>query len=228
MLRVGLTGELGSGKSTVGRLLAERGAIVLSSDEMARAMMQPGEPVYRAIVEQFGTAIVQTDGSLDRKALAALAFQPGHPRIDELNAIVHPPVLAEQEREIAKIAQAHPDAIVVIESALIFSTKHAGGDRPWSQRFDRIVLVTAPDAVKIERFLHRMAAGRTLSAHEQQRLRADAKQRLWAQRISSDVIAACIVIENTGDLATLTRRTEEVFQTLRSYAEDDEARATRS
>ena len=74
MLRVGLTGDLGSGKSTVARMLAERGAVVLSSDEMGRALMQPGQRVYAAIVATFGSEIVAADGTLDRKKLATLAF----------------------------------------------------------------------------------------------------------------------------------------------------------
>ncbi len=90
MLRVGLTGELGSGKSTVARMLAERGAVVLSSDEMGRALMQPGQPVYAQIVATFGNEVIAADGSLDRKKLAALAFDAKQPRVEELNALVHP------------------------------------------------------------------------------------------------------------------------------------------
>ena len=77
MLRVGLTGDLGSGKSTVARMFAERGAVVLSSDEMGRAMMQPGEAVYTAIAERFGKGVVAPDGSLDRRELARLVFDEG-------------------------------------------------------------------------------------------------------------------------------------------------------
>src|SRR5579875_230116 len=113
MMRVGLTGELGSGKSTVARLLAEHGAIILSSDEIARAMMQPGHPVYQAIVDRFGPEILFGDGQINRPALARIAFAPDHPRIEELNTIVHPPVLAEQERLLADLARKKPNAIVV-------------------------------------------------------------------------------------------------------------------
>ncbi len=84
MLRVGLTGDLGSGKSTVGAMLAAGGAIVLSSDEMARAMMQPGQSLYNAIVAHFGPTVLAPDKSLNRRALAQLAFDPKHPRVEEL------------------------------------------------------------------------------------------------------------------------------------------------
>lgn len=220
MLRVGLTGELGSGKSTVARLFAGQGAVVLSSDEMARTMMQPGHPVYQAIVERFGPSILLPDGQLDRPELARLAFNPEHPRVEELNAIIHPAVLAEQERQVAEIAQVQPEAIVVIESALIFTTKHAGGDQPWRDRFDRIVLVTAPDQVKVERFLQRASAGRDLSATERGDLTKDAHRRLAAQRIPAVVMQDCIVIDNNGAPEALVRRTEEVFRELRRKAAD--------
>ena len=80
MLRVGLTGDLGSGKSTAARMLAERGAVVLSSDEMGRALMQPGQPAYAQIVAAFGSEVVAADGSLDRAKLAALAFDAKQPQ----------------------------------------------------------------------------------------------------------------------------------------------------
>ncbi len=226
MLRVGLTGELGSGKSTVARLLAEHGAIVLSSDDMGRAMMQPGQPVFDAIVSHLGTAILTTAGTLDRPALAALAFDPVRPRIEELNEIIHPAVLAAQERRIATLAHSQPDSIVVVESALLFTTRHVGGEEPWRKRFDRIILVTAPDDVKIKRFLHRTAGTRSLSPTERDTLIADAERRLAAQRIAPDLAGQCIEIENNGTPAALATRTEEVFRQLRAVADDVQARAS--
>ena len=219
MLRVGLTGDLGSGKSTVARLLAARGAIILSSDETGRAMMQPGEPVFQAIVEHFGPSVLASDGALDRRELARQAFDPQHPRIEELNAIVHPAVIAEQERRMAEIARSQPDAIVVVESALIFTTKYgtpkdAGGGQPWQGRFDRILLVTAPDEVKVTRFVDRMAAGRALSEAEREALGTDARQRLAAQRIPAERTTFSLTLENSGDLAALEKRTDEVFRGL--------------
>ncbi len=214
MLRVGLTGELGSGKSTVARLLAACGALVLSSDEMGRAMMQPGEAVFNAIVEHFGPEILRPDGGLDRQALAALAFDPDRPRVEELNAIVHPAVIAEQERRLATIARSDPQAIVVIESALLFTTKFAGGDQPWRQRFDQIVVVTAPDALKLERFIARASAGAPLTPEQRAHLLADGGARLGAQRIPAAVLAGCLVLENTGNLASLEEHTEELWVEL--------------
>lgn len=212
MLRVGLTGDLGSGKSTVARMFAERGAEVLSSDEMGRAMMQPGQPVYAAIVERFGREVVAGDGSLDRGALARLAFGDG--RVEELNAIVHPAVIAEQARQIETLVRKDPDAIVIVESALLFTTKHNDSGKSWQDRFDRIVLVTAPEEQKIARFVERAAAGRLLEPQERARLEADAHSRLAMQTANDAHAAECIVIRNDGDLVALLQRVGAVWREL--------------
>lgn len=211
MLRVGLTGELGSGKSTVGRLLAGYGAVVLSSDEMGRALMQPGEAVFAQIVQCFGRGVLLPDGTLNRPELARLAFDPERPRAEELNAIVHPAVIAEQERRIAAIRATQPEAIVVVESALIFTTRHAGGAEPWRSRFDAVVLVTAPEETKVRRFIERMSAHREISAEEKEVLARDARQRLAAQRIPEQAARQCLQVINDGDLANLERRVYELW-----------------
>jgi dephospho-CoA kinase len=221
VLRVGLTGDLGSGKSTVAGMLAERGAIVFSSDEMARAMMQPRHAVYDAIVARFGEGVVLTDGSLDRRELARLAF--AEKRVEELNAIVHPAVIAEQARLIAELAATQPQAIVVVESALIFSTKHAAKGQSWSDRFDEILLVTAPENVKIARFVERASNGRKLNAEERAALEIDARRRLKAQRSNTAQEQDCIVIRNSGDLAALEARVTDVWRALRRMSGRDAA-----
>lgn len=218
MLRVGLTGELGSGKSTVARMLAQRGAVVLSSDEMGRAMMQPGQPVYHEIVQRFGPTVVQADGSLDRRELARLAFDKEHPRVEELNAIVHPAVLAEQARLIEELRESQPNAIVVVESALIFSARD--GATPWRDRFDAIVLVTAPEAVKIARFVERSAAGHELAPGQSKALAADARARLAKQAIPPEQAAGCILLQNSGDLVALEAEVDRLWATLQSLAKD--------
>jgi len=219
MLRVGLTGDLGSGKSTVARMFAERGAIVLSSDEMGRAMMQPGQPVYAAIVKHFGREVIagdgSGDGSLDRGALARLAFSDG--RVEELNAIVHPAVIAEQARQIKRLARKHRDAIVIVESALLFTTKHGDSDQSdqsWHDRFDRIVLVTAPEEQKIARFVERAGAGRLLDPQERAALEADARARLAMQTANEAHAAECLVIRNDGDIEALQRKVDAVWSGL--------------
>jgi dephospho-CoA kinase len=218
MLRVGLTGDLGSGKSTVARMLAARGAVVFSSDEMGRAMMQPGEPVYKQIVAHFGEGILAADKTIDRSKLASIAFDPAHPRVEELNAIVHPAVLHAQAEQIAELARTQPEAVVVVESALIFSTKHSG-ESPWRDRFDRIVVVTAPEEQKLARFVERAGAGRTLSTEERAALDSDARQRLAQQQIAPEQSAGCIVIRNEGNMQELEAQVEKLWLELRSAAQ---------
>jgi dephospho-CoA kinase len=214
MLRVGLTGSLGSGKTTVAAILRERGLHVLEADAIARAMMQPGEPIFRGIVERFGPAVVRPDGSLDRPRLAALAFSEG--RLNELNQIVHPPVVAEQERLSSEIFARDPEAIVVVESALIFEAEARGTVPDWRKRFDCIILVTAPDNLKIQRFLARILPP---SATEQERDAAerDARQRLAAQLPDAVKIPhADFIIDNKGPLEATRAQAERVAADLRA------------
>jgi len=218
MLRVGLTGDLGSGKSTVAKTLAQRGAIVFSSDEMGRAMMQPGETVYERIVAHFGPSVVAADKSLHRAELARLAFDPVHPRVEELNAIVHPAVIAAQAERIAELEKTNPQAIVVIESALIFTTLHAGDGEPWRKRFDRIVLVTAPEEQKIERFVERASGGRALSSAEQNALEQDARKRLTLQQANQQHANECLIVQNDGTVAELDAKVEFLWETLQAIA----------
>lgn len=212
MLRVGLTGDLGSGKSTVARMLAARGAIVLSSDEMGRAMMQPGEHVYAQILQHFGNEVLTIDRLIDRAELAKIVFTED--RIEELNAIVHPAVIEEQARQIEAITRTNSNAIIVVESALIFTTKHAPNGQSWSQRFNRILLVTAPKETKVARFISRAANGRTLSASEHAALEADAHRRLAAQAKNDKHSAECIVIHNDNGLEALEQQVDAVWAEL--------------
>jgi dephospho-CoA kinase len=212
MLRIGLTGDLGSGKSTVARMLAERGAVVFSSDEMGRELMQPGQAVYAEIVRAFGRGVVAADGGLDRGKLAALAFDRVNPRVEELNAIVHPAVIALQAERLEELAKVTPGAIAVVESALIFSTKYAAAGS-WRGRFDRILLVTAPEELKVERFVDRAAAGRLLSADEKAALAADARRRLAVQR-NDEYAGDCLVLHNDGDIEQLEAQVVAVWGEL--------------
>jgi dephospho-CoA kinase len=211
MVRIGLTGDLGSGKSTVARMVAERGAVVFSSDEMGRRLMQPGQDVYTAILRHFGSGVLASDGSLDRRELTNLAFQ--HGRAEELNAIVHPAVIAEQARLLAELEREQPNAVAVVESALIFTTQHAPAGS-WHTRFDRIWLVTAPDDQKIARFVDRAAAGRPLSADDRSTLEDDARRRLMLQRSNADYASQCLVLHNDGDIEQLEAQVQAAWQEL--------------
>ncbi|MDE1160491.1 MAG: dephospho-CoA kinase [Acidobacteriaceae bacterium] len=213
MLRVGLTGDLGSGKSTVAKLFQEQGAVVFASDEMGRALMVPGKPVFDEIVERFGPGILAADGTLNRRELARLAFDPENPRIEELNALVHPAVLAKQAKRIAQLRAERPHAIAVVESALIFSAKSGTGEN-WQDRFDVIVMVTAPDDTKVARFVERMATGRELSADERAALATDALARLAQQKANAAFAGQSLVIHNEGSMDELTQQANAVWEEL--------------
>jgi dephospho-CoA kinase len=237
MLRVGLTGGLGSGKSTAARLFAPLGAHVLQSDAIAREMMEPGQAVYAAIVDHFGNAVVEPDGRLDRAALAKIAFDDG--RVEELNAIVHPAVIARQAALSEAIFQKDPRAIVMVESALIFETKYgetkfgetkygetnyggsqATGRARWHNRFDRVILVTAPEEVKIARFVARSAAGEAITAERREKLEAEARLRLAQQIPDEQKSALCdYVLTNGGPLSELEWQVDQLWPILKAAAE---------
>jgi len=188
--------------------MAELGAHVFSADELARGLMEPGTAVFAGIVERFGAGVVK-DGRLDRAELARIAFGEG--RVEELNAIVHPATIRLQGKIASKIFEEEPDAVVVVESALIFETKYGEtkyGDG-WRGRFDRMVLVTAPDSLKVERFVRRSGGGDRVA------LEAEARRRL-ARMIPDEVKAGeCdFVIENDGSVEELRGRVEEVWREL--------------
>ncbi|HVT96515.1 MAG TPA: dephospho-CoA kinase [Acidobacteriaceae bacterium] len=215
MLRVGLTGSLGSGKTTVAAILRERGLHVLEADAIARAMMEPGQEVFRGIVHHFGADVVRPDGSLNRPRLAALAFSEG--RLNELNQIVHPPVIREQERMSREIFARDPDAIVVVESALIFEAEAWGTVPDWRKRFDRILLVTAPDDEKIRRFLARILPA-SATAEERAAAERDARQRLAAQLPDSlKIPQADFVIDNAGSFEATRDQTVRIAEDLRTH-----------
>ncbi|MGA2649027.1 MAG: dephospho-CoA kinase [Terracidiphilus sp.] len=219
MLRVGLTGGLGSGKSTVASLLRSFGAQVIEADNLGRALMEPGQQVYADIVRAFGPDIVALDGRLDRARLAALAFQGG--RINELNAIVHPAVIAAQCQWMESVFARDPAAVAVVESALIFEVERDARARgesetllaDWKHRIDRVVVVTAPDEVKIARYAARISpspAGRTIAQE-------DARVRLAHQIPDSEKIRrADYVLDNTRDEAALRVQVEALWQRLTS------------
>ncbi len=222
MLRVGLTGGLGSGKSTAARLFAALGAHVLQSDAIGRELMEPGQAVYAAIVNHFGRGVVQPDGRLDRVALAKIAFDDG--RVEELNAIVHPAVIARQAELSEAIFHKDRRAIVMVESALIFETKYGGSQTTeragWHNRFDRIILVTAPEEVKIARFVARAAAGEAITAERRTKLEAEARSRLAQQIPDERKSALCdYVLTNGGPLTELEWQVDQLWPILQAAAE---------
>lgn len=219
MLRVGLTGGLGSGKSTVAAMLRELGAEVIEADDLGRALMEPGQPAFDEIVRVFGPDVVGTDGRLNRARLAELAFGEG--RVKELNAIVHPATIDAQRAWMQEVFRHNPAAVAVVVSALIFEVERdalARGETDsiyanWRRRIDRVVVVTAPDDVKIARYVDRM--GKT--GAEREAAVADARARLAHQIPDARKAArADYVIENGGSVDELRPQVEALWERLKA------------
>ena len=202
MLRVGLTGGVASGKTTVGQMMAARGAHFLQADTLAHRLYEPGEPVYQAVVERFGREILNCNGTIDRKQLANAAFPD---RIAELNAIVHPAVIDAQVRWMAECERADPHGIAVIEAALIVEAGAA-------KDFDKLIVVTCGLEQKIARYAQRAK----ISSEE---ARAEVLRRSSAQLPDEEKAArADYVIDNSGSLDDTTRQLDPVWAELKHLA----------
>ena len=195
MLLVGLTGNIASGKSTVARLLAARGATLVDADVLARRAVEPGTAAHRAIVARWGTAVLDPSGALDRAALRRVVF--GDPaELEALNAIVHPEVGRLSQEELAA-ARARGDRIVVYDVPLLF-------ERGLAPTFDRIIVVDAPPELRLER----LQRDRALDRDEAARMIA-AQMPAEPKRARAD-----FVIENAGTREALAARVDEVWRAL--------------
>jgi dephospho-CoA kinase len=198
MLLVGLTGGIGAGKSTVAELLRERGAVVIDADEAGRTVVEPGKPALAALAEHFGQGILQPDGSLNRSALADLAFATEDTKAI-LNGITWPAMREETQRQIDA---APPDAIVVCDAALLLESDFA-------KQFmrDVVIVVEAPIDVRLDRLVLRG-------------LRPDDAARRLAAQMTDDERRehATHVIENDGDLAALGPLVDELWSELQAIA----------
>jgi len=200
MLLVGLTGNIGSGKSTVAQLLSERGATIIDADVLARRAVEVGTAAYRAIVERWGTSILEPGGMIDRSALRRIVFsEPSE--LEQLNAVVHPEV--ERMRDaLVEQARLRGDKLVVCDIPLLFETKT-------TDAFDRIVLVDAPRPVRLERLVRERGLRET-----------EAMDMIVAQMPAELKRArADFVIDNKGTLAQLDGRVAEVWGALEQAAE---------
>jgi dephospho-CoA kinase len=232
MLRVGLTGGLGSGKSSVAGFFRDLGAHVMEADAVARDLMEPGQPVYDAIVANFGPEVVRADRTLDRARLATLAFEEG--RVEELNRIVHPPVIAAGLHWMDDIGAADQDAIAIYESAILFETDRGRVVPGWRRSFDAIVLVTAPEAVRIARFLDRaeraqreLAGSDPLSPTEREALMADALSRLRRQIPEEEKIPLSdYILPNDASLEEARQRTAAIYAQLQKQSHSRSASET--
>jgi dephospho-CoA kinase len=198
MLRVGLTGGIGCGKSTVAAMMRELGCHVLDADKLAHRLTEPGRPAYAEVVREFGPAILDAAGRVDRKALGAIVFADPA-RLARLNAILHPLVVAEEDREFQRLAQEDPDGVAVVEAALLIE---AG----YYQRLDRLVVVWCEPTQQLQR-LTDPAFGRSMTREQAER-RVAAQLGLDEKRkLADDQIDCSGTLEQTRQqVVTLVER----------------------
>ena len=200
MLRVGLTGGIACGKSTVAKMFAALGAHIIDADTIAHDLYRPGEEVYQALIKQFGREIVKPDGELDRAKLAAAAFEGGG--VAELNRIVHPAVIRRQEQWIREICARDANAVIIVEAALILEA----GVR---DRFDKIIVVTCKPEQKIDRLARRTGLNEADA-------RADVERRTRAQLPDEEKMRrADFVIDNSGSVEVTRQQVERIFTELK-------------
>ncbi len=196
MLLVGLTGGIGSGKSTVAQMLVDRGAVLVDADQVARDVVEPGTAGFDEIVERFGEGVVSDDGTLDRGRIADIVFRDDDAR-RALNDITHPKVGEEMMR---RVSEAPDDAIVVMDVPLL-----AEGDPERAAGYEAVLVVEAPREIRLQRL------------EERGMDRADAEARMARQASDADRRAiATHVLDNGGTLEELAAQVESVWADLQS------------
>jgi dephospho-CoA kinase len=199
-LLVGLTGNIASGKSTVARQFADRGATLIDADVLARQAVEPGSDGLARIVDRWGVDVLDDDGQLDRAALRVRVF-PDHDELEALNDIVHPEVTRRRDRLVAE-ARERGDRVVVCDLPLLFE-RHLAGE------FHRIILVDAPRPLRLERLMRDRHLDET-----------DALDMIAAQMPAELKRArADFVIDNTGTLAALDAKVTPVWAALEREAD---------
>jgi dephospho-CoA kinase len=196
---IGLTGGIGSGKSTVAGLLVAKGAVVVDADAIARQVVEPGSPVLVKLAERFGADVVGPDGRLDRAELASRAFVDTESR-EALDAITHPAI---GEEFLRQVAAAPEGAVVVHDVPLLVESKNPA-------QYRGVIVVEAPREVRLARLEARGVA------------RADAEARMAQQATDEQRRAiATWVIDNAGDLDTLRTQVEAVWPALVAFAQTE-------
>ena len=196
MLRVGLTGSIGVGKSFVAGVLAELGCRVLDADQTARAVVEKGAPGLNAVVKAFGENLLHDDGTLDRQKLADIIFTDEAQR-ELLNSILHPYIIAAQDEQMRRWEKDDPDGIAVIDAALMIES---GGYR----RFDKLIVVYCRPEIQLQRVITRTG----LSDEE-------ALQRINAQMSQDDKKKfADYLIDTSDGFEEARNQTQKVYERL--------------
>ncbi len=196
MLNVGLTGGIACGKSTVARLLAGKGALLIDFDELARKVVEPDQPAWQQIADTFGTDILHTDRTIDRTKLGAIVFRDKRKRA-KLNSIVHPAIFAAWCCRTQEIKELKPEAIILSDAPLLI-------EEGMQSLFDLVMLIYVSEEEQMDRLMKRNGLSREEALH-----------RLKAQMPIDDKLpVAQIVIRNQGTLEETRRIVDQVWQDL--------------
>ena len=208
MLKVGLTGGVACGKSTILAMFERRGAFTIRADEIAHELMRPGQPVYDKVIAAFGAEILESDSTISRPRLAELAF--GHDRIAELNAIVHPEVVRYQEEWLEHVRWREKHAIAIVEAALMIEANA-------HKNLDKLIVVTCSDQERVRRFQLRTGL-------DEQAARLEVERRMKNQLPEAEKAKlADYVIDNSGNFEFAETQVGPIWGSL----QQDEAKNSR-
>ena len=195
MLRVGLTGGIASGKTTVGAMFVELGCHLIDSDQIAHELLEPGQEVHRAVIREFGPEITTPDGRIDRAALGEIVF--AHPeRRETLNGLVHPAVIRRQNEFLEGISAEHSDDIGIVDAALMVEVGTY-------KNYERLIVVTCRPEQQRERLLARGLSAESVASRIESQIPMDEKARY-----------AAFVVDNSGTLTDTRRQVEEIYGEL--------------
>jgi dephospho-CoA kinase len=199
MLRVGLTGGIACGKSTVAAMMRERGWTVFDADALAHRLIEPGQPAYHEVVREFGSAILRPDGTIDRKALGTMVFA-NRAHLERLNRIIHPRVMETQDRQFTELELANPRSVAVVEAALLIE---AG----YQKNLDRLIVAWCRPEQQRERLLARGLTAEEIEQRIATQLPIDEKRRI------ADEVINC-----SGDVEETRRQVADLIARLNEEA----------
>ncbi|MDQ8738273.1 dephospho-CoA kinase [Paenibacillus sp. LHD-38] len=193
-MKIGLTGGIASGKSNIASLLVERGALLVDADQVAREVVLPGEPALEAIASTFGQAVLEADGSLNRKALGEIVFRDKD-SLAKLEAITHPAIRERMQAKIHTYAEQFPERLIVADIPLLYETKQ-------EHLFDGIMVVYVPAEIQKVRLMERNQV-----SEEEASRRVSLQMDIEQKRSKADW-----VIDNSGSLAETKRQLDEFWK----------------
>ena len=207
MLRVGLTGGISTGKSTVGRMFVELGCHLLDSDQITHELLEPGQAVHDDVVRDFGSRILRPDGTIDRRILGNIVFKEDPPSRERLNRLLHPAIVHRQQQWLTEMELADPNGIAIVDATLMIEIGTY-------KNYDQIIVVICRPEIQKQRLMAR-------SGLSEDQIEA----RIQSQMpLEEKVKFANFVVENSGDLTGTRRQVEEINSKLQEFAANTSGR----